>query len=574
MIRSFFIGKILLTGSFIMLLNASCTDLEEDLFREVTPEDFFKTDEQYATAIASAYIKLGDWADNFPFELQDITTDEIVVPTRGTNWDDGGEWRRLTLHTWTIEERSIKGAWNFGFQGVTTCNLLIYQFKELIKDGILDVPTAESFIAELVVLRGFYYWFLLDTFGNIPYVTDFAGSDASPSSVPREIVYTNLVQELENEVPKLSKNVDASTYGRMNYWAAKHLLAILYLNAEIYTSTQDIPGTAEWQKAADAANEIIESGLFNLESDYFANFNVNNQNSSEFIFAIPYDAVFFKDFHLVARTLHYTNQATYELTFQPWNGHCALEEFYNSYEDSDLRKGKPGTTEGPSTVRGNFIAGYQYAADGITPLMVDNWENPDPDRVPPFPGDPDGPWINFGSIGSGQPMINELGPQAIIQAGVRIGKWEFEKGGTANMNNDHAIFRYAHTLLIRAEALWRLDPGNSESLVLVNQIRVRANASQLTSLDGVLSFMISEGGASVQGGELLNELGRELFAEKFRRTDLIRWGYFTEVDKWVPPFNNPGDIIKAGDEFEYTTLFPIPREMLEAGSNLTQNPGY
>jgi hypothetical protein len=171
-------------------------------------------------------------------------------------------------------------------------------------------------------------------------------------------------------------------------------------------------------------------------------------------------------------------------------------------------------------------------------------------------------------------MINELGPQAIIQAGVRIGKWEFEKGGTASMNNDHAIFRYAHTLLIRAEALWELDRSNSEALALVNQIRARANASQLSSLDGVLSFMMSEGGPSVQGGELLNELGREMFAEKFRRTDLIRWGYFTHVDKWAPPFNNPGDIIKAGDEFEYTTIFPIPREMLEAGSNLTQNPGY
>jgi hypothetical protein len=574
MIRSFFIGKILLTGSFLILINASCTDLEEDLFSEVTPEDFFKTDEQFTTAIASAYTRLGAWADDFPLELQNITTDEIVVPTRGTNWDDGGEWRRLTLHAWTSEHRTIQGAWNFGFQGVTTCNQLIYQFEELIKNGEIDVSTAESFIAELVVLRGFYYWFLLDTFGNIPYVTDFVNAEAAPGTVLRKIVYTNLVEELEDEVPKLSKAVDATTYGRMNYWAGKHLLAILYLNAEVYTGTLETPGIPEWHKAADAANEIIESGLFNLETDYFANFNVNSQNSSEFIFAIPYDAVYFPQFNLVARTLHYTNQSTYNLTFQPWNGHCVLEEFYHSYEDSDLRKGKPGTIEGPPTVRGNFIAGYQYAADGKTPLMVDNWENPDPDRVPPFPGDPDGPWINFGSIGSGQPMINELGPQAIIQAGVRIGKWEFEKGGTASMNNDHAIFRYAHTLLIRAEALWRLDPGSSEALALVNQVRTRANASQLISLDGILGFMVSEGGTPIPGGELLNELGRELFAEKFRRTDLIRWGYFTEVDKWVPPFNNPGDIIIYGDAASYTTLFPIPRNIDEANPNLIQNPGY
>jgi hypothetical protein len=90
----------------------------------------------------------------------------------------------------------------------------------------------------------------------------------------------------------------------------------------------------------------------------------------------------------------------------------------------------------------------------------------------------------------------------------------------------------------------------------------------------VPSFLVSEGGESVQGGELLNEIGREMFSEGFRRQDLIRWGYFTEIDKWLPPVNNPGDIIKAGDAFGYTTILPIPREAIEANPNLTQNSGY
>jgi hypothetical protein len=42
----------------------------------------------------------------------------------------------------------------------------------------------------------------------------------------------------------------------------------------------------------------------------------------------------------------------------------------------------------------------------------------------------------------------------------------------------------------------------------------------------------------------------------------------------LPPVNNPGDIIKAGDGFEYTTILPIPRESREANPNLVQNPGY
>ena len=563
-----FPGIILLAGLFVTLFCPSCTNLDEELFSEVTPDDYFKTEEQFVTALASAYTLLGPYATGDAYSLQEVSTDEIVVPTRGADWDDGGAWRRLSLHAWTFEDGPMNGAWNFGFQGVTTCNQLIYQFEQLVESGDIDVSTADAFIAELVVLRGFYYWFLLDTFGNIPYVTDFASTNYSPSTVAREVVYANLIMELEAGVPKLSKAVDGTTYGRMNYWAGKHLLAILYLNAGVYT------GTPAWQQAADAANEIIRDGGYNLESDYFVNFNVESQGSSEFIFSIPYDQVFFGGFNINMRTLHYGSQNTYNLTAQPWNGYCTLEEFYNSYEDMDLRKGQPGTVDGPSKVRGNFLAGYQYMADGITPVTDANWEQPNPDRDPPLLGDPDGEWVNFGNIGSTQPQVNELGPQSYRQSGVRIGKWEFKLGSTDNMSNDRAIFRYGHVLLIRAEALWRMNQGDAEALSLVNEIRARSQSTELSSLDGVPSFMISEGGSSVPGGELLNELGREMFAESFRRTDLIRWGYFTEVDKWAPPFNNPGDIIKAGEAYAYTTLFPIPRAQLEAGSNLVQNSGY
>jgi hypothetical protein len=66
-------------------------------------------------------------------------------------------------------------------------------------------------------------------------------------------------------------------------------------------------------------------------------------------------------------------------------------------------------------------------------------------------------------------------------------------------------------------------------------------------------------------------MGREMFAENHRRQDLIRWGLFTEVDKWLPPVNNPGDVIRTDVE---TNLFPIHRDKLDANENLVQNPGY
>ena len=318
------------------------------------------------------------------------------------------------------------------------------------------------------------------------------------------------------------------------------------------------------------SDKIIGDGEYSLEGDYFANFNADNSGSGEFIFAIPYDQVYYGGFNLTARTLHYGSQMTYNLKAQPWNGFCTLEEFYNSYQDTDLRKGDAGTITGPATKRGNFIAGYQWQAGGGL-VTDDGWESPKPLREPePLLGDPDGAPLNFGNIGSSQPTLNELGPQAYRQAGVRIGKWEFEMGGDPGaMNNDYAVFRYADVLLIKAEALFR---GGQAALALpyVNQVRLRSvPGDPLTTLDGPVSFDMA--GPVVTGGELFNEIGREMFAENSQRQALMRWGLFTRVADWLPPFYNAGDILVADD---YTKLFPVHRSKIDANPNLVQNPGY
>ena len=244
------------------------------------------------------------------------------------------------------------------FQWCKYSQPLNYQFQTLITTGQVEEEVADAYIAELQTVRGFFYWQLIDLYGNVPLVTDFATADAAPKTESRAAVYDFIVGDLEAAVPKLSKAVDGTTYGRMNYYAGQTLLAKLYLNAEVYS------GTPQWDKVIAACDEVINSGKYSLESNYFANFNVNNSASKEFIFAIPYDQVFFTGFNLAMQTLHYGSQQTYNLTAQPWNGFCSLEEFYNSYTDDDMRKGDVGTLEKPATKRGNFLAGYQYSSAG------------------------------------------------------------------------------------------------------------------------------------------------------------------------------------------------------------------
>jgi hypothetical protein len=216
-----------------------------------------------------------------------------------------------------------------------------------------------------------------------------------------------------------------------------------------------------------------------------------------------------------------------------------------------------GTLDGPQTRRGTFLAGYQYKSDGT--LVTDSGAEPE---------DPDGEVLYF------DPAITTIGPNTLRQMGARNGKWEFEAGSNENMSNDYAIFRYADILLMKAEALWRKssNPTDAEALALVNQVRTTHGGTEidpLTTLDGPISYKIEEG--SQPGGELLNERGREMAFEQTRRQDLIRWGIFTEVEKWSPPSGFAGDAINSDP---HTNLFPIPRSVLEANRNLIQNPGY
>jgi hypothetical protein len=563
--------KIILFGIILTASNQSCTNLDEELYSSVTPANFFKTEEEFISALGAAYTQFGGYAADVTAQLQVMTTDEMTAPTRGQDWDDGGNWRRLHLHSWTKEDGVMSGAWNFGFNGVNTANRLIYQFSSLVESGQVKQEVADAYISELKTVRGFFYWQLVDEFGNVPLVTDFAKAEATPKTETRANVYNFLITDLTASVPKLSKAVDGTTYGRMNYYGGQTLLAKLYLNSKVYT------GTAQYDKTIAACDEVINSGKYSLESNFFANFNVNNSGSKEFIFAIPYDKVFFTGFNLVMQTLSYLNQATYNLSAQPWNGFCSLEEFYNSFDNADIRKGEAGTLTKPATKRGTFLAGYQYSSAGAI-LLDDGFEAPNLNRKPaPLIGDLDGKPFNFGSIGlknpdgTPAPQINELGPQALRQAGVRVGKWEFEMGGLPDMSNDYAVFRYADVLLMKAEALWRKSGNDKDpaALALVNQIRARAGVPALTSLDGKLSFDLA--GAVVPGGELFNEMGRELAFEKSRRQAMIRWGVYTSVNKWALPAYNPGDVIVTDAK---TNLFPVHKDKLAANPNLTQNPGY
>lgn len=516
--------KSLLLAGVMASTVISCTNLDEEVFDQVVAENFYQTPEEFDAAVASAYTSLYGYAGhNGIWSIQEVSGDALAITQKGGDWFDGGQWIRMHRHTFNDKEEAFNNTWNFLYTLVSNSNLLLEQFAE-----VPDSPDKARTVAELRTLRALGYYWLMDLFGNVPIVTSFSAAEDEPSNDSRATVYAFVETEITESLPDLPAE---RIYSKVTQGVAQAILAKLYINHAVYLGSES---DATYQKAIDAVDAIDALGHWSLASDFFSNLVAENQGSTENIFVIPYDEVFAQGFNLPQMTLHYGSQETYNLVEQPWNGYVTLQEFYESYEANDIR-------------RTAILTGPQFKSDGVTPVVDASAEE----------ADPDGPELNF------TVEVNELEPNALRQAGGRIAKFPYELGATSSLNNDFPIFRYADMLLIKAEALWRIsgNPTDGTALALVNDIRDRAGVDPITTLDGALSFDLA--GGSVPGGELLNERGREMYAESTRRQDLIRFGVFTTKNWWEKTNNEA-----------FRILFPIPDPQRLANANLEQNPGY
>ena len=89
---NFLSSKILLAAILVMSINQSCTNLEEELFDTVSDANFLKTDEELNAALLAAYTNLYGFAGhNGIWSINEVSTDEALIPQRGGDWYDGGQ---------------------------------------------------------------------------------------------------------------------------------------------------------------------------------------------------------------------------------------------------------------------------------------------------------------------------------------------------------------------------------------------------------------------------------------------------------------------------------------------------
>jgi len=542
---------IRLSVLFLLLMAGACTKLDETkyLYDKVNSTGFYQTDAELSSAVGAAYANLSGIASNNHYlTINEVTTDECVVPTRGPDWGDGGRWVRLKTHTYNSLDPDPINGWNFCYSGINTCNRLIATLSTYTN------PKIPQYIAELRGLRAIYYYWLLDWYGNVPISIDFSATGA-PTNSTRDQVYALVESELLAVASVLPHTGPAneSTYGRVNAYTCWAALAKLYLNAQIYT------GTAQWDKCIAASDSVINSGMYSLTPNYADNFSQLNKGVPETIFTIPYDHVHEQGNNIQMMTLNGLNQNTYNMNAQPWNGFASVQEFYASYIDPTQNPGPQGMVVGldpkGDSVTGtldkrlsNFLVGPQYGSDGKQ-LQDGGYEKDGPG----YAGDPDGPGIVF------TPYVNELAPTAWRQSGARIGKWGFYQGMTGNMDNDFALFRYADILLTAAEATARKnnDWNNVYALTIVNQIR--------SVHGGVAPF------TTMTAASFLAERGREMFFEGMRRQDMIRFGTYNSAFRFhdADPADNLGP-----HGINHLNIMPLPDAQLNANQALKQNPGY
>jgi starch-binding outer membrane protein, SusD/RagB family len=522
--KYFMWGKATLIVGLLITSNA-CTNLDEQLYDQVEESNFLRNEAEVKAAVGAAYVRLyGLMNHGNYFSTQEVNSNEVLIPQRGNDWFDGGQWIKTHRHTQDGGEDCYNNSWNFLYSGVNTCNRLILQVSQAVEKGNLAEATGDAYVAELRGLRALFYYWLLDSFGNVPIVDRFdVPEDFKPATNTRAQVYAFVETELKDIITggKLVQDVSASTYGRFTVFAAHALRAKLKLNAGVYT------GTPDWAGCIESANAVINSGKFRPAANYRDNFVTQNQSSPEMIFAIPYDQVFAQGFNIGQMTLHYESQKSFNLQAQPWNGYCAATDFYNSYETGDSRK------------TNNFVVGPQFAADATTRLQDNSAE----DGTNGASLDPDGKPLTF------TPEINMLEPKCLRQAGARIGKFEFANGATPNLSNDFPILRYADIWLVKAEAEARQAGNWDLVLPYTEPLRARAGLANLS-------------GADIEG-QFLAERGREFFYEGWRRQDLVRFGKFNEKRG-----------LRETDSDPKRALWPIPKPQIASNPNLAQNDGY
>ncbi len=585
----------------LVLFSAGCNMLDEVNYGNPTVEDMMTSEDNVIRVVGQIYANVKYTHDHWGYwGLVTITADEgLCVPRNGAkDWNDGGYWLKQNDHTWDHRGDALKEVWNVTVAGAVQCNQIIKNLNDYKASMSEDVYN--QYIGEVEVMRTYYFYQMFECFGRIPYTEQFE-EVTGPLLEPQE-VWSHLVATLEKNAPNMAVVTDANraaNYGRTTQGFAYALLARLYLNAESYGCTADnVFKTVEkpsqfsgsfYDNCVRCCDCVINAGSYTIESDYFHNFALFNEDSKETIFAIvengltddEHDSGKVKNkLRIPYNTHHYGIQYYYDTVLDTWNGFCARPSYLDifksnraaavaekdmldnskmrGYYNTDLRG--PGTEllGTANTKTWGWFVGPVHKKGSTTELYLD-----------PKVVDSDNP--------NGTPTELHVGITNIRDAsnfdGARLNKWELDKTGTYKYcENDMPIIRYADVLWMKIEAVLRGGAGSVASVTSLPEFSTYIKRCFAYDSDPEQAFREAYG--DVNGwtlDDVLAERGREFSWEMVRRRDLIRYGKFNDIQ-----------YVASSAKTAVRKWFPIPYSVLEkslidpqTGQKVwTQTPGY
>lgn len=507
-IKIFLLVAVLVT----LGMSNSCTNLDEKIYDEIPVDKFGSNTKEINALVGPIYRTLKDvWNTNdYYFSLSEFTSDMAINPTRkgGDGWE-GGWGKEMTQHTWTPQSY-IGVAFKMSFANIGTCNMIYSIVNES------NISNKEQTLAEVRAVRAYWYYMLLDYYGNVPIVTDFKDLTL-PKTKTRKQVYEFVLSELNEIKDKVRSDVTSESYGKATKGFVYTLLAKMYLNAMVWNPD----GGPKWQEAINACNTVMSLNYI-LEPDWKINFAVHNEISREIIFPVVFSTADGGNY-VADITLHYLDPIALGLKINGWNMVCAMPDYVKAYDPDDKRLAwsfLTGPMIDPATGKVLITAHGRPLIHTVDVIM------------------------KYGIDAEGWGQVEQ-------EDGARILKWEFEKGLSGQSENDFAIFRLADIYLMKAEALVRNNGDNAEATRLVNEIRKRAFDDPAKLLSNVTL------------DDIYKERRFEFAWEMTCRQDMIRFGtYLNAIPGW------------RGVTPEKCLLFPIPTTAMDANNKLIQNPGY
>lgn len=522
--------NIFITLTTALTLIFSVTSCHSDLDQSPIDPDSFTEENVFAnaseakSALAKVYASLALTGQNGPAGQPDLgnidegfsqfsrmlfNLNELTTDNAVVAWGDAG-LQDLHGMYWTASNDFTDAMYNRLAQTVSFSNSFIENAQQL------NDPIVTQYIAEARFIRAYAYYNLIDLYGNVPLVTRI--ETTLPLQSSREEIFNFIEEELLDIQNDLSAS-GANEYGRVDEVAAWALLSRLYLNSEVWT------GTPRYNDCITFSTNVMNStyslhttdinGNGSAYDELFLADNSSNGAQNEFIFTLNFDGL---------------NSQTYGGT--TFLVHAAVG---GSMNPNDF-----GVNGGWGGLRTTSALVNKMGANDKRAMFYSNGQSLEISNIRRFT---DGYAITkFKNVTS----TGQIGRDA-------SGNF---------VDTDLPLIRLSEIYLNYAEATLRGGNGSlSEALNKINQIRTRAYGNSngnITSGDLTLNF-------------ILDERARELYWEGQRRTDLIRYNYFT-TNSYVWPFK--GNVPSGSSVGNFRNLFPIPSNTLQVNSNLIQNPGY